>query len=160
MRIKKFYPLALVIVLFSSILLTPGLSFAGWILKYHHDAGGNPVAGSLADLIDAIENGADVKSVVCTDKSTPTTSYKHNLVYIDWGDELDNNDDFVVAQFHKFGLLAIKDANNKIIGTEDMFHKRITLTTNGDITVLRGQPNAPLGDFWESTICLKWYVFE
>lgn len=55
--------LAAVLCIFGSYKPVHAGTIKNWELVYDHDANGNPIKGSLADLVSAIRNGADVQLV-------------------------------------------------------------------------------------------------
>lgn len=60
MKKAIFAASAALVLLLSSFNLYAS-EFKNWILAYHHDNSGNPISGSLNDLVTAIQNGADVR---------------------------------------------------------------------------------------------------
>lgn len=108
-----------------------------WQLAYHHDAQGKRIAGSLADLIDAVEHGAEVRYYI--DYAPAPGCYKEaQAIWIKGGHVYVQNTVSVSAAFsdqYAWGSASSVDPSYEKDGLrflDDAYHYYEIASTTGD----------------------------
>ncbi|MBI5142377.1 MAG: hypothetical protein HZA20_09350 [Nitrospirae bacterium] len=145
---RKFVPVvcsALLLMLVSGFG-TMAYAARSWEFVYQHDENGNPVSGSLSDLIGAIDDGAEVRVVHCNQQSNGNYFESLSFTYV----AVNHIPGHVTAvQFRNNTYL---DPSTKIWNVVNV--RRAYRTDGIAASQIDGQPEAS-----ESTrICMKWYV--
>ncbi len=133
-----------VLVFTAFAVLTHGTAFAQtspeWELVYKHDPYGLPLAGSLSDLVAAVENGHDIKIVL-----HDTGGYKRQILFTD-----------LIVNPSKTEVIGYAYMNVSNPTNTDVYLRHLSYSTSGENTISYAQN--PDYQYWVWHYSMSWYA--
>lgn len=122
----------------------------GWHLAYEHDIAGNTVNGSLTNLVDAIQSGADVKLLTLWPDSSVGTAINPNGLWL--------NDDLtkVTTVFRTVAKQVNSSGNQEHIS--DSYELDYVINTGGHVSIIRYHRNGNKINQTSLNWPIRWYV--
>lgn len=127
----------------------PKTTGTSWQLLYAHDCGGEPTAGDLNLLIEAIRNGHRVRMLI---------EFKHkNQEYITEAENIWIKNNTVFAQ--NTSLVSVSFHRDKLSFHEDSYHCMMVVSTKGDLDTIRWSVGEhKKRGHTQDKVAVKWFV--